>query len=264
VHLVRIGSSHSLSEIASVSNNSLSQTAKKYLKDYPDSDKTYYPEYRLTEVKDSSGYILRVSDQVKDSLVLEDPSESKLQQLARRYTLGFVSGPEVVTLHRQMLAEFSNEDIDLAVKNMFADHHALFSPEAREFSFTMMKIIAVRKSIDQWWERNTHTGPDGKRRANRDANVWEVFKYYGTEISEAHAYLRRHHPIAVTSVKVSVTALSLFFLHSLRSSFSRPLSQPKLSIDSISNANTLTWRSIIWHILLNSTSHQFYKLITNL
>jgi hypothetical protein len=124
--------SHYISEsqpIVPVSGNISSQMGKRYLKDYPESDKIY-TKYGTTEVKDSSGYILVVGNEIKDRLVLEDPSETRLQQLVRKYALGR-RDPENYFLYRQIVAEFGEKEALTAIFAAFAEKRALFSEERR-------------------------------------------------------------------------------------------------------------------------------------
>jgi len=187
---------------------------KRYLKDYPESDKIYNPKYCITQVKDLSGYILCVPDAIKDRLVLEAPFEPKLQQLARKYSLG-LAGPERNSLYNQIVAEFGSKEATEAVLAAFAEKRALHSPETREWSDRMVEVIKLRtlanKEIDkvnQQWDMVSYIGPDGLRRLNKELTVFEVFKYGKLMLSD---YLEKNHPTALTRLKVALVVLPFFF-----------------------------------------------------
>lgn len=223
-------SPHSLS-VQSDESLSLPE-GKRYLKDYPDSRKTYDSEGKKTIVIDSAGYPLEVPDFMKDGLVLENPLDSELDQLARRCVLTVFSSRESVALDIEM-AKFPADAAKAAVDRVSQERQVFFSPQQQEFAKVALQLIAARREVDQWWENNTHTGDDGKRYSNIPLSKWEVIKALGQDLLSIHSYLKKSHPLAVLSTKVTVTALALFFLHSLRCSFLRASSQPKLSTDSI-------------------------------
>jgi hypothetical protein len=209
--------SHYISEsqpIVPVSGPISSQMGKRYLKDYPESDKTY-TKYGTIEVKDSSGYILVVGNEIKDRLVLEDSSDTKLQKLVRKYVLGPES-PENHSLYRQIVAEFGEKEASTAVSAAFDEKRALFSEETRIWADKMIEIIKLRtlinKEIDKTnrqWDMVSHTGPDGLRHLNKELTFFEVYKYAGLMLFN---YLEKNHPTALTRLKVALVAVSLFFV----------------------------------------------------
>ena len=209
--------SHYISEsqpIVPVSGPISSQIGKRYLKDYPESDKTY-TKYGTIEVKDSSGYILVVGNEIKDRLVLEDPSETRLQQLARKYVLG-PEGPENHSLYRQIVTEFGEKEASTAVSAAFAEKDALYSEETRRGADMIIEAIRLRtlinKKIDEinrQWDMVSHTGPDGVRHLNKELTFCEVYKYAGLMLFN---YLEKNHPTALTRLKVALVVVPFFFV----------------------------------------------------
>jgi hypothetical protein len=218
--------SHYISEsqpIIPVSGPISSQMGKRYLKDYPESDKIY-TEHGTIEVKDSSGYILVVGNAIKDLLVLEDPSETRLQQLARKYAFGR-RDPENYFLYKQIVAEFGEKEASTAVFAAFAEARALFSEEARIWADKVIEIIKLstllNKEIDKinrQWDMVSHagpdgvrrlTGPDGVRRLNQRLTLFEVFKYGKLMLSD---YLEKNHPTVLGKLKVVLVVIPFFLL----------------------------------------------------
>lgn len=215
-------SNHSLViDVASIGDlASSSQPEKRYLKDYPDSDKTYDAKYGRTFVKDSTGVILLVPDEIQDRLVLENSSDSRLQQLARRYVLMQHPLPQEWALYKQIIEEFGEKETETATQLFFDEKHNLHSPEARAFARRFLVLKDWVDKTNKWWDENTYIGQDGQRHSKilpRRATFSDVMKEIGHDISRGYSSLKRNHPRAVLAAKVSAVALALFFLRTLRS-----------------------------------------------
>lgn len=197
---------------ASVEDSPLHQE-KKYLRDFPDHSKTHYPNQALTHIRYSSGYVLVVPDEIKDRLVLEDPSETRLQQLARKYALG-LEGAERHALYGQIVAKFGPEETQEAVGLVFEEQSSLYSPERRQWTSDMLEIIKLngelkqkRAEIQQQWDAVSYTDSDGVRRLNRDVTFWDVCTFVRSELSSC---LEKNHR---TIANVKVVAAVLFFFY---------------------------------------------------
>jgi len=188
---------------------------KRYLRDYPESDKTYDTEHGKIFVKDSTGCTLVVPVALQDRLVLKDFSETPLQQLARRYVLMEYPAQEEYTLQRQMVDVFGEESTRSAVKAFFNENSNLHSSEVRRFA---AKLMAVKGWIDErnkWWDKNTYIGEDGERHSKdlpNKATFFDVVKEIGRSVFCGYAALQRNYQNIVSTAKVSAVALAFFFV----------------------------------------------------
>lgn len=188
-----------------------SDHGKLYLRHYPESDRTYIQEYRLTEVKDGE-FILRVPDDLQETLVLHNFTDSPLVNASRKVLLTKMKDPHRVRLCNFLVHTYGEAPVTDAMNIIGKERMSLYSPEHQKIARLFERVQEERRKQREIENDPYFKALNGRNiRGPLDLNFKLVAQLIKKEIDETCARFNRQHPLVSISLKVTVVTVAFFF-----------------------------------------------------